>query len=91
MTAEPIALDELLAAREALIAAIAGGMPNAHKEFLVRFKRGEPDWTLLGVPGVSALPAVKWKQLNLDKLSKEARSRLIEQLETVLSDGRNYG
>lgn len=26
------------------LAAMAGGMPDAHKEFLLGFKRGEPDW-----------------------------------------------
>ncbi|UDL88388.1 nucleotidyl transferase AbiEii/AbiGii toxin family protein [Mesorhizobium sp. PAMC28654] len=84
MTAEPVALEELLSAREGLIAAIAGGMPDAHKEFLLGFKRGDPDWALLGVPGAPDLPAVKWKQLNLDKLSSNARARLVGQLETVL-------
>ncbi|MGI8568249.1 MAG: nucleotidyl transferase AbiEii/AbiGii toxin family protein [Methylocella sp.] len=83
MTAEPIALDYLLAAREALIAAMAGGMPEAHKEFLLGFKRGEPDWTLLGVPAAD-LPAVRWKQVNLDRLSPDARARLVDKLAEVL-------
>jgi predicted nucleotidyltransferase component of viral defense system len=43
MTAEPVALDDLLEAREAMIAAVAGEMPEAHKEFLLGFKRGKPD------------------------------------------------
>ena len=40
MTTEPVTLDDLLAARETLIAAIAGDMPEAHKNFLMGFKRG---------------------------------------------------
>ena len=84
MTVEPVALDDLLKAREQLIAEIAGKMPSAHREFLVGFKRGEPDWELLGVPGAADLPAVKWKQINLDKLSAEARAKLTAQLEAVL-------
>ncbi|WP_076861869.1 nucleotidyl transferase AbiEii/AbiGii toxin family protein [Bradyrhizobium mercantei] len=86
MTAEEVTLDELLAAREALIAAIAGEMPQAHKDFLIGFKRGEPDWSLLDVPGAADLPAVRWKQINLDKLPAEQRAKLVAQLENVLSN-----
>jgi predicted nucleotidyltransferase component of viral defense system len=84
MTAEPVPLDELLAAREELITSIAGGMPDGHKEFLRGFKRGQPDWPLLGIPEAADLPAVRWKQLNLGKLTAEARARLIDQLEERL-------
>ncbi|MGO6667486.1 nucleotidyl transferase AbiEii/AbiGii toxin family protein [Rhizobium ruizarguesonis] len=84
MTAEPVAFDALLATREELIAAMAGGMPDEHKEFLRGFKRGRPEWSLLGVPGAADLPAVRWKQLNLGKLTVEARARLIDQLEERL-------
>lgn len=86
MTAHPVTLDELLVTRQALIAEIAGGMPDAHKAFLLGFKRGEPDWTLLGVPGAEELPAVRWKQANLDKLSQVSRNRLVDQLSRVLQE-----
>ncbi|MVT69454.1 nucleotidyl transferase AbiEii/AbiGii toxin family protein [Bradyrhizobium pachyrhizi] len=84
MTADEISLDELLEARETLIAEIAGKMPQAHKDFLIGFKRGEPDWSLLGVPGAAELPAVRWKQINLDKLPAAQRAKLVAQLEEVL-------
>lgn len=84
MTTEAVTLDDLLAARETLIAAIAGDMPEAHKNFLMGFKRGEPDWLLLEVADAADLPAVKWKQLNLARLSSEARARLVAQLGATL-------
>jgi predicted nucleotidyltransferase component of viral defense system len=84
MTTEPVKLDELLETREALVAAIVGDMPKAHRDFLVGFKQGAPDWSLLGVPEAANLPAVRWKQLNLDKLSVNTRDRMINQLKTVL-------
>jgi hypothetical protein len=84
MTADEVTLDELLEARETLIDEIAGKMPQAHKDFLIGFKRGEPDWSLLGVPGAADLPAVRWKRINLDKLPAEQRSKLVAQLEKVL-------
>ncbi|UVO35551.1 hypothetical protein KUL72_29565 [Bradyrhizobium arachidis] len=48
------------------------------------FERGQPDWDLLGVPRAINLPAVKWRQQNLNKLSKEKRDRLVADLEKVL-------
>ncbi|MEY9365357.1 hypothetical protein ABH994_008136 [Bradyrhizobium yuanmingense] len=74
----------MLKARETLIADIAGKMPQAHKNFLIGFKRGEPDSSLLGVPGASELPAVRWKQINLDKLPAAQRAKLVAQLKEVL-------
>lgn len=85
MTAEDVSLDELLAARVALIEEIVGKMPNAHREFLVSFERGEPDWALLGVEGAKDLPAVKYRQLNLGKLSTEKRGQLVSELAAALS------
>ncbi|MFV3078112.1 nucleotidyl transferase AbiEii/AbiGii toxin family protein, partial [Niveispirillum fermenti] len=85
MTTEPVVLEDLAAAREALIATIIGGMPAAHRDFLLRFKRGEPDWRLVGLPEAANLPAVRWKQLNLDKLAKTVRARLVDQLGAALS------
>jgi predicted nucleotidyltransferase component of viral defense system len=86
MTEQPVSRDELIAAREALIAGIVGTMPKAHRQFLISFERGEPDWDLLGVSGAMDLPAVKWRQHNLDKLTKKKRAELVQALETVLSE-----
>ncbi len=84
MTAEPVHIDELIAAREALIASIVGLMSEAHRRFLISFERGVPGWPLLGVPVASDLPAVKWRQRNLDTLTPEARATLVWQLESAL-------
>jgi hypothetical protein len=84
MTAEPVALEELLAAREALIDLAVGKMPDEYQRFLISFERGKPEWDLLGVPAAAALPAVQWRQKNLDMLSAKARNELVANLETVL-------
>lgn len=84
MTAEPVLLDDLVQAREALIADAVGNMPEAHRHFLIGFKRGEPDWSLLGLPHVADLPAVKWRQQNYEKLSVDVRAREVEKLKRVL-------
>jgi hypothetical protein len=84
MTTEPVLLNEFLAAREEMIASVAGEMPSEHKQFLLGFKSGKPDWNLLGVPGAADLPAVRWKQLNLDKLDDKVRASFVRQLTDVL-------
>lgn len=85
MTVAPVSRDELVAARESLIADIVGKMPDAHRQFLVSFEEGNPDWPLLGLPNVQDLPAVRWRQQNLDKLSPDIRAALVAQLRKALS------
>ncbi len=83
MTSQPVSLDELLTARDRMIAHVVGDMPGDHREFLISFNRGAPDWDLLDLPNVRQLPAVKWRQLNLNKLSKKGREAEAEHLQRV--------
>jgi predicted nucleotidyltransferase component of viral defense system len=85
MTDKPIKIEELFAAREALIDGMVGDMPEAHKAFLLSFERGDPDWQLLGIAHISDLPAVKWRQINLDKIPAAKRTMLVSELEKALS------
>ena len=84
MTDSPVTRQDLEEARETLIADIVGNMPQGHRRFMVSFERGEPDWELLEVPGASDLPAVRWRQKNLDTLSAEKRNALVARLKEVL-------
>ena len=43
------------------------------------------------LPAARDLPAVKWRQLNLDKLTEDKRSALVAQLEEVLGGQATYG
>ncbi|EQD57313.1 protein containing DUF1814 [mine drainage metagenome] len=84
MTENPVALDELLAVREATIEAIISDMPDAHRQFLVSFERGKPNWPLLGLERITELPAVRWRQQNLDKLDEKAHAALVDNLKRSL-------
>ena len=84
MTDKAVTLEVLLRVRETLIAEVVGGMPADHRRFLLSFKRGEPQWELLNLPGVEELPAVKWRLRNLEKLDKGKRRVLLERLGAVL-------
>lgn len=91
MTDQPVTIEELETARETLIREVVGNMPGAHREFLISFEEGTPNWALLGITGMAELPAVRWRQTNLDKLSPEKRATLVAALKAVLamSSGRS--
>lgn len=84
MTESPVTLDELEEAREQIIAEMVGNMPRPHKDILVSFKSGEPDWSLLDIPHVEHLPAVRWRLENLSQLSEDRREALLENLKAAL-------
>jgi predicted nucleotidyltransferase component of viral defense system len=84
MTETEVTLEQLSDSREQLIDSIVGDMPQEHRRFLIAFEEGNPDWSLLGVPEAADLPAVRWRQQNLNKLSKEARAQLVASLRAVL-------
>ncbi len=91
MTAEPVSLDELLKAREAIIEIMIGQMPKAHRRFLLSVKAGAPEWELLDVPGASGLPAIRWKLENLDKLERGKRDELLKVLQAAIGTQNTRG
>ena len=84
MTEEPVELEHLVATRQRLADDLLDNMPDSHARFLLSFYRQEPDWKLLELPGADKLPAVRWKQQNLAKATKERQNTLIESLSDLL-------
>jgi len=85
MTINGVTLDTLLRARANLIEDVVNNMPIKHKQFLLSFYRREPDWALLEIEGLNNLPAIRWREMNLDKAGQETRDDLIRKLEDVIS------
>lgn len=85
MTAEPVSLNELEQTRTNLIAALQERLGDREKSFLISFKRGEPQWALLGVEHAQELPAVRWKLQNLMQMAPDKRREAIGNLESVLN------
>ena len=84
MTDEPVDIEELLEAQNELIESIIGGMPDRHKQFLVGFEEGNPDWSLLHVEHASSLPAILWRQQNLNTRNPQERAELVANLKRSL-------
>jgi len=88
MTAEPVSLRELIEVRKPMMELVVGQMPEEHRRFLILFEKGEPDWSLVGLPEAAGLPAVKWREKNLGGLNKSKRAELVSRLEDVLFQSR---
>jgi len=83
MTAEPVSLDALLAARERLMSELQQGLDDAERRFLVSLVTGAPEWSLLGIPHIEFLPGIRWKLHNLAQLQKTDAKRFAEQAEML--------
>lgn len=84
MTVKPIELSVLEETRKELISIVNEKLTDSHKEFLIGFKKGQPNWELLPFKNVRELPSVQWKQINLDCMDELGRQLAIEKLEKTL-------
>lgn len=85
MTEHGVSLDMLIEARKLLITEVRAGLNDAHREFLLSIYRRQPDWSLLPLEGLERLPAVKWRELNLDRAGNQTQKAIVKQLDKVLS------
>lgn len=85
MTEHEVPLDTLVSARRNLIEGVRTGLTAEHKNFLLSFYRRQPEWSLLMLKGVDQLPAVRWRERNLDRAGPETRDAIVQNLEDVLS------
>lgn len=81
-----VTLEELLSVREKLISDINKDMTDSERKFLLSIKNKTPDCELSGLDAnlVSELPSVKWRLLNLEKMSKDKHLAAYKSLEAVL-------
>jgi predicted nucleotidyltransferase component of viral defense system len=86
MAEKDVPLEELEEVRERLIQLIHEGLTEQERKFLLSFKSREPDWALLGLEGVSDLPAIKWKQINLSKMSEDKHAQAYKKLTDVIGE-----
>jgi hypothetical protein len=84
MTMEPVRLQTLLDTRIRLKKELPMSLTDDHRSFLLSFVQGKPDWNLLPFTHLSELPAIRWKLLNLEKLSKSNPARFDAQHSELL-------
>lgn len=83
MTAEPVELDALLAARERMMSELQKGLSADERRFLLSLVAAAPEWSLLGVPHLDQLPGVRWKLQNLERLRKTNARKFAEQSDAL--------
>lgn len=85
MTEHAVPLDTLVSARRNLVKRVQSALSDDHKAFLLSFYRRQPEWSLLPLEGADQLPAVKWRERNLDRAGPETREAIVVKLQDVLS------
>lgn len=83
MTAEPVPLDALLAARERLVREIQQGLDEEERNFLLSLVAGSPQFAQLNIPHLEHLPGVRWKVQNLAQLQKTNSKKFTEQADLL--------
>jgi predicted nucleotidyltransferase component of viral defense system len=68
MTTAEVSLEQLEETRRRYLAELPASLDEAERRFLLSMKAGEPQWDLLGIPGLAQLPALQWKLQNLQEL-----------------------
>jgi predicted nucleotidyltransferase component of viral defense system len=79
----PFSYADYEATRERLVKAIRQGWTDNDRDFLLGFKQGKPDWSLLPLEDLSRMPAVQWKLSNIQKLIKQNPGKHAEQLKSL--------
>ncbi|KQW64746.1 nucleotidyl transferase AbiEii/AbiGii toxin family protein [Variovorax sp. Root411] len=79
MTAEPVGLGALLAARDQMIATLHKELDTDERAFLVTLANGAPEWSRMELAHLSAMPAIQWKLKNLAKLKEKNPAKFVEQ------------
>ena len=87
MSKDEVSIEELEATFYGLVHQIHDGLSDDEKAFLLSFKGRNPDWSLLGLNGGQDLPAVKWKLINLNKMSDESHQLALDSLKSRLLNG----
>jgi predicted nucleotidyltransferase component of viral defense system len=83
MTAEPVPLDALLAARERMVRELQQGLDDDERRFLLSLVAGAPDWSLLNIAHLEHLPGIRWKLHNLAQLQRKNAKKFAEQAEIL--------
>jgi hypothetical protein len=83
MTTEPVALEDLLVARERMLRELQQGLDTNERQFLLSLVANKPNWPLLGIAHLEKLPGIRWKLQNLQRLQKSNAKKFAEQSDAL--------
>jgi predicted nucleotidyltransferase component of viral defense system len=79
MTVDPVALDDLLATRTDMVETLQQTLDHAERRFLLSLAAADPEWSILEIPHLEQLPAIRWKLQNLRTLQRQNPGKFTEQ------------
>jgi predicted nucleotidyltransferase component of viral defense system len=83
MTKEAVSLDALLETREKLFRELPASLDANERDFLRTLALARPDWSLLGIPHLEELPAIRWRLQNLKALARGQPEKLQAMADTL--------
>jgi predicted nucleotidyltransferase component of viral defense system len=85
MTSYAVTLAELEDVQRKVRDDLPEQLADAERRFLVSLVSNAPDWSLIDIPHLKDMPAIRWKLANLERLQRENKAKFIEQA-AVLQD-----
>ncbi len=82
-TDDNVTVEQLETARAQLFNLFPSSLDDAERAFLLSIKRLKPEWDILGIPGIEKLPALKWKLLNIENLSRKNPAKYRKMLKAL--------
>lgn len=79
MTSHEVSLAELEDVQRKVRDDLPRQLDEAERRFLVSLVSNVPDWSLIDVPHLKDMPAIRWKLTNLERLQRENKSKFAEQ------------
>jgi predicted nucleotidyltransferase component of viral defense system len=84
MVLEPVTCELLEEERKRLFEEIKTGLTDEEKFFIVSVKEGKPRWELIRLAGIELLPALRWKLINIEKMTPKKHSQSLHMLKEFL-------
>ncbi|MEO8402197.1 MAG: nucleotidyl transferase AbiEii/AbiGii toxin family protein [Gammaproteobacteria bacterium] len=84
MTKNIVPYEQLVETRLNLIKKILKELTTDERKFLLSIKEGEPNWSLIPIPGIEKLPGLAWKSINIKKMEPQKQKDALEKLKKVL-------
>ena len=79
-----VAIEDLIETRQRLVNTIRTELIGNERRFILSMKEGNPDWQLLEVSGIEDLPAIKWKLLNIARMTASKHKKALDKLRICL-------
>lgn len=85
MVVEPVSRNALIAVPSRLLSDIRSQLTGDVAKFLLSLHDADPKFDLIGLQHVAALPAIKWKVHNLERLKFENPEKHAQQRDKLMS------